>query len=303
MRSLSNLLKEAHNVDYKAFLRLVFQVNQILSSEKAKRQIVGRLVYLAPKGKTIIIGDIHGDLDSLEQILNEIKICEVSFGTDDYLVFLGDYGDRGPFSPEVYYVVLSLKKMFQENVVLLQGNHEGPQDLLASPHDLPHHLFRKFGTEWQTVYLNLSSLFRRFYTAVLVESKLIMLHGGVPSKARTADDVAFAYKKHPSETYLEEILWSDPAEGIKGTHFSPRGAGYLFGEDVTDMFLRIVNAKCIVRGHEPADKGYKVNHSEKVITIFSRKGPPYNNNKGAYAIVDNSEGVSANYISSCIQQF
>ncbi|MBS7614405.1 serine/threonine protein phosphatase [Candidatus Bathyarchaeota archaeon] len=297
------MLREAHDVDHKAFLRLICQVDQILSSEKEKIQIVGRLVYLSPKGKIIVVGDIHGDLDSLEQILNEIKICEVSFGTDTYLVFLGDYGDRGPFSPEVYYIVLSLKKMFPENVVLLQGNHEGPQDLLASPHDLPHHLFRKFSTEWQTVYLNLSSLFRSFYTAVLVKGKFIMLHGGVPSKAKTADDVAFAYKKHPFETHLEEILWSDPAEGIKGTRFSPRGAGYLFGEDVTDIFLKVVNAKCVVRGHEPTDEGYKINHGGKVITIFSRKGLPYNNNKGAYIIIDNNKVDSASYFSSCIQQF
>lgn len=303
MRNLSSLLREAHDVDHKAFLRLIYQVDQILSSEKQKIQIAGRLVYLSPKGKTIVIGDIHGDLGSLEQILNEIRICEVPFGTDAYLVFLGDYGDRGPFSPEVYYVVLSLKKMFPKNVVLLQGNHEGPQDLLASPHDLPHHLFRKFDTEWQTIYSNLSSLFRKFYTAVLVKGKFIMLHGGVPSKAKTPDDVAFAYKKHPAETHLEEILWSDPAEDIKGTCFSPRGAGYLFGEDITDIFLRIVEAKCVVRGHEPADEGYKVNHMGKVTTIFSRKGPPYYNNKAAYAVVDSSKVDSASYISSCIQQF
>jgi protein phosphatase len=307
MRTLAGLVTEASNVDYKTFIELVNQVDQLLSAEKnnAMIRVDGRLVHLAPKGEAIIVGDLHGDLNSLRQILNQTNFLEKpSSETQTYLVFLGDYGDRGPFSPEVYYIVLSLKTMFPENVILLQGNHEGPQDLLASPHDLPYHLQRKFGSNWQIVYAELSTLFRRFYTAVLVEKRFIMLHGGVPSKAKTLDDIAYAYQKHPAETHLEEILWSDPAEGIKGTIYSPRGAGYLFGEDVTDAFLKMANVRYVVRGHEPVDEGFKLNHSGRVITIFSRKGPPYHNEKGAYLLVDISSKVSsALRLSPCIQQF
>jgi len=307
MRTLTGLLNDASNVDYKGFMKVVDQVSQLLLTEKSgtRMRITGRLVYLPPNGEAVIVGDLHGDLNSLEKILSETNFIEKSSsGTQRYLVFLGDYGDRGPFSPEVYYVVLSLKMMFPENVILLQGNHEGPQDLLASPHDLPYHLQRKFGSDWQMVYEGLSTLFRSFYTAILVEDRFIMLHGGVPSKAKTLDDVAYAYQKHPAETHLEEILWSDPVEGIKGTLYSPRGAGYLFGEDVTDAFLKMVNVKYVVRGHEPVDEGYKFNHDGKVITIFSRKGQPYYNDKGAYLIMDLTSKISSvSQLSSCIQQF
>jgi len=307
MRTLAGLLNNASSVDYKAFLNLVNHVGQLLNSEKdnARMRITGRLVHLTPKGEAIIVGDLHGDLNSLEQILNKTNFLKkLSSGTETFLVFLGDYGDRGPFSSEVYYVVLSLKTMFPENVILLQGNHEGPQDLLASPHDLSYHLQRKFGSNWQTVYVELSLLFRRFCAAVIVENSFIMLHGGVPSKAKTLDDVAYAYQKHPAETHLEEILWSDPVEGIKGIRCSPRGAGYLFGEDVTDTFLKMVNVKCVVRGHEPAENGFKLNHDGKVITVFSRKGPPYYNEKGAYLLVNFSREISsATHLSHGIQQF
>jgi protein phosphatase len=307
MGTLTGLFNEASNVDSKSFMKLVDRVDQIISSEKsnARMRITGRLIHLSPEGEAIVIGDLHGDIDSLYEILNETDFVEKSqSGAKVYLVFLGDYGDRGPFSPEVYYVVLSLKMMFPENVILLQGNHEGPQDLLADPHDLPHHLQRKFGSDWQTVYTELSTLFRRFYTAILVEDRFVMLHGGVPSKAKTFDDVAYAVQKHPAETHLEEILWSDPAEGIKGTRFSPRGAGRLFGEDVTDAFLKMVKAKILVRGHEPVDEGYMFNHNGKILTIFSRKGPPYNNSKSAYLIVNLSKKVSStSHLSSCIRQF
>ncbi len=307
METLAGLFNEASNVDSKSFMKRVRQVDQILSSEEssAKMRITGRLVHLAPEGEAIVVGDLHGDIDSLHEILKEtIFIEKCRSGAQVRLVFLGDYGDRGPFSPEVFYVVLSLKSSFPENVVLLQGNHEGPEDLLAHPHDLPSQLQRKFGSDWQTVYAGLSALFRRFYTAVLVEDSFVMLHGGAPSNAKTLDDVAYAYQKHPAEPHLEEILWSDPAEGIVGTRFSYRGAGRLFGENVTDTFLRLVRAKVLVRGHEPVDEGYAFNHDGKVLTLFSRKGPPYSNAKGAYLQVDLSKKLnSATQISAFIKQF
>jgi len=307
MRTLIDLFNDASNVDSISFMKIVDRVNQILSSEKSNdgMRITGRLIHLSLEGEVIIIGDLHGDINSLYEILNETNfVKKTQGGARVHLVFLGDYGDRGFFSPEVYYVVLSLKKMFPDKVVLLQGNHEGSPDLMAHPHDLPHHLQRKFDSDWQKVYTELSMLFGCLYTAVLVEDNFIMLHGGVPSKAKTLDDIAFAVQKHPAETHLEEILWSDPAEGIKGTRFSPRGAGRLFGEDMTDAFLKMVKAKILVRGHEPVDEGYMFNHNGKILTIFSRKGPPYNNSKGAYLIVDISKKVSlTSNLSSCIRQF
>ncbi len=293
MANPSNLINEACKTDSHSFLRLVAHVSRILSAEtegSGKQQITGRLVHMPPLGEAIVVGDIHGDLNSLEHILDETEFQEKAQGSKEmYLVFLGDYGDRGSHSAEVYYVVLSLKSMFPERVVLLQGNHEGPEDLLAHPHDLPYHLQAEFGADWRPVYTELSRLFRRFYTAVIIEGRCVMLHAGVPSRAKSPDDVAYAHNKHPTESHLEEILWSDPAEGVTGTRPSPRGAGNLFGEDVTDGFLKMLGVRFVIRGHEPATDGYKINHGGKVVTLFSRKGSPYSNSYGAYLTFDLSE--------------
>ena len=293
MKHPSDLSAEAAEIDSENFVRLVNQVSNLLLSEKqtfGKHRIRGGLVHMPPLGEVTVIGDIHGDLDSLERILTEARFVEkASQGNEAYLVFLGDYGDRGPHSHEVFHVVLSLKTMFPDKVVLLQGNHEGPEDLLAHPHDLPYHLQRAFGADWHLVYRELSRLFRSFYTAVLVERRCVMLHGGVPSKARNLEDVALAHERHPAESHLEEILWSDPADGIKGIHPSPRGAGEIFGEDVTEAFLSNLNVPFLVRGHEPAMEGYRVSHGGKVLTLFSRKGSPYFNRHGAYLTFDLSK--------------
>jgi len=290
-----SLTDRAMKTEPKEFLELVETVTQLLAKENDRvgsLRVTGRLVEVPPVGEAIIVGDIHGDLESLTHILKNSNFMEKAKGGEDILlIFLGDYGDRGFNSPEVYYVVLKLKELFPERVVLMRGNHEGPDDLLASPHDLPIHLNRKFGERGSEVYLKLRELFNHLYTAVLIDERYILLHGGAPSEASTVDDIAYAHEKHPSERHLEEILWSDPWEGIKGTYASPRGAGRLFGENVTDGLLKMLGVKVLIRGHEPSEEGFKTNHDGKVLTIFSRRGSPYYNNYGAYLHLDISQKV------------
>ena len=258
-------------------------------------EVVGRLVKLPRVGRAIVVGDVHGDLASLQHVLRDSRFIErASSGEELWIVFLGDYGDRGQHSPEVYHVVLRLQELFPDRVVLLRGNHEGPRDLLASPHDMPYHFIAKFGREdGVRAYRAVREIWDVLYTAVLVEGSVIMLHGGAPSRARSLEDVAFAHEKHPDEPHLEEMLWSDPGEGITGALPSWRGAGRLFGPDVTRRFLLLANARALVRGHEPCELGYKLNHGGLIMTLFSRKGPPYFNEMAAYLEIDLSAELSS----------
>jgi protein phosphatase len=81
---------------------------------------------------------------------------------------------------------------------------------------------------------------------------------------------------------LEEILWSDPDEAVEETSTSSRGAGNLFGRNLTKRTLAKLNVKILIRGHEPCEDGFKISHNGRVLTLFSRKGPPYFNVYGAY---------------------
>lgn len=286
VQNLESLVKEAMGVNFEEFIRLVDTVVELQANEHGhvgSSQITGRLVNLMPEGEAVAIGDIHGDLESLFHILKATDFIEkVKIGEHSHLIFLGDYGDRGIHSPEVYYVVLKLKEAFPKNVILMRGNHEGPDDILAYPHDLSNHLYIKFGENSSNAYDSLHKLFSNLHNAVLVKGTCILLHGGVPTQAKTVNDVAYAHEKHPHETHLEEILWNDPWEGLTGTHASPRGAGKLFGENETDRFLEMLNVKALIRGHEPSQEGFKINHNGKILTLFSRIGPPYFNEHGAY---------------------
>ncbi len=287
---------------------LVKKAVEVLSGEhgfSGNKSFVDKLVRLEPVGRALVIGDLHGDLESLAEILEKSKFLErMADDRNATAVFLGDYGDRGAKSPELYYVVLSLKLAFPSQIILLRGNHEGPSDLLASPHDLPDQLHLKYREEWVTVYSEIRELFNFLYNAVYVQNQYLMIHGGIPSKTRSLDELAQADRLHPGKTFLEELLWNDPEEQIKGVFPSPRGAGNLFGKAVTREALEKLSAKILIRGHEPASDGFKINHDGKVLTLFSRKGSPYFNAYGAYLEVPLGEKFeNANQLVPYIHKF
>jgi protein phosphatase len=292
---LDRLADNALKMNLKEFMKLTQNAVELLSKENGpigQFKITGRLIEASPQGKASIVGDLHGDLDSFVQILEMINFPgKAAQNERSLLIFLGDYGDRGMYSPEVYYIVLKLKRALPKNVILMRGNHEGPDELLASPHDLPDQLRSRFGEDWSKAYLKLRKLFGQLYSAVIIRDRFVLLHGGVPSQARSLDDLAYAHLRYPRESHLEEILWSDPEEGIRGTLPSPRGAGRLFGPDVTMRFLEMMKVNAVVRGHEPCDQGYKVNHEGRLLTLFSRKGEPYFNSQGAFLSLDLADEV------------
>ncbi len=67
--------------------------------------------------RTIAIGDVHGCLAALDSLLAAVRPR-----SDDTLVFLGDYVDRGPDSRGVIERLLGLQQ--QLHLVCLLGNHD-----------------------------------------------------------------------------------------------------------------------------------------------------------------------------------
>jgi serine/threonine protein phosphatase 1 len=70
------------------------------------------------------IGDIHGRIDLLETLLEQIQSDAqvLQSAVDPLLVFLGDFIDRGPDSRAVIDRVMDLKSKI--SIIALRGNHE-----------------------------------------------------------------------------------------------------------------------------------------------------------------------------------
>src|SRR5262245_27545312 len=71
-------------------------------------------------GRTVAIGDIHGDIEAVDRLLGRLPALDEG----DTLVFVGDYVDRGPKSAEVVARVRALAADGPARVVALRGNHE-----------------------------------------------------------------------------------------------------------------------------------------------------------------------------------
>jgi hypothetical protein len=85
---------------------------------------------LEPGDEVIFHGDFHGDCHSF---VNELERLKADGYLDDnfkiikpgvYMVFLGDYVDRGLHGVEVIYTILRLKLANPDNVFMVRGNHE-----------------------------------------------------------------------------------------------------------------------------------------------------------------------------------
>ena len=275
-------LRDAFEASAGDFLRLIEASKQILKREKELRAASG-LVHISPQtvNRIIVVGDLHGDVESLIHILSESEMLNA-----DRIVFLGDYGDRGTNSAEVYYLTLKLKVKYESRVIMLRGNHEGPPNLPVMPHDLPLLFNRRFGAGagGAEVYTRIRELWEWLPHCALIEGKYLMLHGGMPVNITSIRDIEYAT---PTSPIFAEILWNDPIEG-NGYFDSMRGVGMMFGEDITAHGLRIMGVKTLIRSHEPCE-GVQIRQNGKVLTIFSRKGPPYFNTRAAYLSIDVTE--------------
>jgi len=282
---LKEITEKASSIIDAEFSTLVRNVSSMQMQEKSAG-IMGDsivregLVRIKQGRNLILVGDLHGDLDTLTAILKKSRFLD---DLSSMMIFLGDYGDRGRQSVEVYSVILYLKAKFPDRVILMRGNHEGPESMPFYPHDLPDQLLIKFGSVGGLIYSQLRSLFDLMYHGVILENSYLILHGGVPVNFKSVDDLANANKTDEQTAFLEEILWNDPRE-IEGSQPNARGYGKYFGKDVTERALKIANARALIRAHEVCN-GFKVNHEGLVLTLFSCK-TPYGNKDAAYLTIN-----------------
>jgi len=216
-------------------------------------------------GKLIVVGDLHGDLKSFERVRDIFLQIP-----DSILIFLGDYADRGSFGIEVIEGVKELLIDFPDRTIALKGNHEDYKMGMPNfaPCDLPREVEIKRGISWRDFFPQFEREFlSRLQLAVWVPSYALLVHGGISSKIRNLSDL-----ESPSEGVEEDVLWSDPYEGT-GEHPNPRGAGILFGPDVTKSVAGRVKVKYILRSHEPrkALTGPFAEHGGRVITLSSTR--------------------------------
>ena len=273
--------------------------NQNESGQISGGKVVGSLVKLEIPQRLVVIGDIHGDYGVLSTILTKIDYERYLSDDHNKLIFLGDYIDRGHKSPQVLYTVCFLKARFPQSVILIRGNHEAPDEFPFPSHDFPFRIMDLFGQDRSMTlyYQKILPFFHALYLSVVIEDCFVIVHGGVPTQLPHDGQEALETLSNAQANYMtcetmEEILWNDPRDSImnkENFERSRRGIGKHFGRSVSQTWLRRLDAKVILRGHEPCE-GYKIDHQGLVFTIFTCK-ESYPNSKAAYLDIDSDQMI------------
>lgn len=280
------------------FEELIVKVMKTLHEERergrlgAEAIVDNRLIKLPAHGRVVFVGDIHGELESVDEVLRRTgSAVKTSDSKRKYLVFLGDLVDRGTKSVEVLIRIFRLKIQHKVSVIMLRGNHELPD--VNSRYGFIDEVMSKYPHVGNEIYALCNRLFAEFPHAVLTANGIFAVHGGIPENVSALEQVANLESED-----LEQLLWNDPRPEIHGFQQNygrdPLGLAKIryFGEDAAESFLKRIGAKVLIRAHECNDgAGYTV-VSKSVLTVFSAKyGRP--DWKRAYIDTDLSKKIDS----------
>jgi len=210
----------------------------------------------------VVCGDVHGQLfDVIELFRQGGELPHTTY------VFMGDFVDRGHHSVETLQLLLCYKARYPGSITLLRGNHECRQ--VTQVYGFYDECFRKYGSANAWKYC--TEVFDYFALAAVIDGRVLCVHGGLSPRIRTIDQIRLLERNQeiPHEGAYCDLVWSDP-EDIEDWAVSQRGAGWLFGANVTSKFNHHNGLELIARAHQLVQEGYKYMFPEKnLITVWS----------------------------------
>jgi hypothetical protein len=138
-----------------------------------------------PDSEVFFRGDLHGDVQSIltdlewlntQKYLKGFEITRTNF----YMVFLGDYTDRGMYGTEVLYTILRLKLANHDRVYMARGNHEDIN--LQARYGYLHEGRAKFGANFNVGITKIARAYDFLPVVIYVESGANAVqcnHGGM----------------------------------------------------------------------------------------------------------------------------
>ena len=160
--------------------------------------------------RTFAIGDIHGGLKALLQVLNQLEIKD-----DDKIIFMGDYVDGWSESAQVIQFLIDLSQKF--NCVFIKGNHDvWCQNWLKDSNDVNPSWFMHGGKETMESYDGFSDedkkqhliFFEKMYMYYLDAENRLFLHAGFTSM-HGVEKESYPHKFCTDRTLWEMVMVMD----------------------------------------------------------------------------------------------
>ncbi|NXT55055.1 PPE1 phosphatase, partial [Pluvianellus socialis] len=258
-----------------------------------------------------VCGDLHGNLDDLLLIFYKNGLPS----EQNRYVFNGDFVDRGKNSMEILIILFAFLLIYPNDLHLNRGNHE--DYIMNLRYGFTKEVSKKYKDHGKQILCLLRDVFSWLPLATIIDSKVLILHGGISdttdldflnalerNKVRDhihVEVILYFFQKLSNTNakiklfalgkemaafcclQILDILWSDPRSQNGCTPNKCRGGGCYFGPDVTTKLFEKYNLKMLIRSHEFKPEGYEISHDGKVITIFSASNYyEEGSNRGAY---------------------
>jgi hypothetical protein len=253
------------------------QTELFIEAEKASRSNIyrqGDYVVLPPTGDTMISGDIHGNMENFDLLM---EIANLKRNPKRHLVvhelvhnihFKGAMKDQ---SKDILVWAAELKCEFPNNFHYVTGNHELAEiqgkgimkdgikiPLVFGTANQKKRRMGDYGSPYRTAAIN---FLRSLLIGIRHRGGIWMSHS-IPSKAmhqfslslfdgkKDEDELATMVRSQRAykEEVLEDLTW-----------------GRDFSNDLVNTFKDKVKAKVLIIGHEYREKGWDVPHKDMII--------------------------------------
>ena len=280
LKSLIQNPKKIEDLEFSEIQTIFNKAKEILENENLI------LNFKEEEGFCYIIGDIHGDLNSLIYFINKIN----TFNPKKVL-FLGDIVDRGLNQLECLILVLVMKILSPHKIYLIRGNHETLE--MNKVYGFYQEFINKFyHYEW---FNEILSIYEDLPICAKINQSILCVHGGIPKNFTMLNRLNNLKTRNSREIYAKEgdalfqMMWNDPKEDLCGFSPSYRGEGiYFFGKDVFNDFLKKNDLNFLIRSHECFPEGFRWFFNRRLLSIFS-SAKYRGSNPASFAIIKNQQ--------------
>jgi hypothetical protein len=247
---------------------LLAEADKIFASEN-------KLIQLESGSQIVFVGDTHGDLEATERVVYRY------LDSENKLVFLGDYVDRGPASIENINFLLQQKLKHPDSLHLLMGNHEGYAVFGFHPADFWEHLDVELRRRYSEVLSTLP-------LAVSTPNGIIALHGALPDVPGLPDINSIK----PGSAEWHQVTWGDWQQR-KGRFLGrdPHTGRPQFGRKWFEDIMSRLGKSVLIRSHQP--DAPSIMFGGRCLTIFTSSAYRHYVSRRTIAVADLGKPVNS----------